>query len=60
MLFAKISEEDDNKKNKLKNKYKTLPVRPLHVTGHDMNLCKLMYAQAKYMKFNCPIACGVG
>ena len=36
--------------NKKKSKKKTSPLCPLHVPGHDMNLCKVMLAQSKSIK----------
>ena len=47
---AKPSKEDDNKNYKCKNKNKTLPVCPLHGTGHSINLFKIIQEQPKYMK----------
>ena len=34
------------------------PVCPLHVPGHDMNLCNSMLAKAKYIKLNCSASRG--
>ena len=31
---------------------------PMHDPGNDMNLCKIMLAQVKYMKLICSNACG--
>ena len=50
--------EEDAHKNKTKNK--SSPVCPLHGPGQNMNMCKVMLAQAKPMKSTWSTARGGG
>ena len=45
---------------KINPKSKNKPVCPLYGTGHDINLCKVMMAQAKATKSIWSTACGGG
>ena len=57
---VKSSEEDADKNSKNIYKYKNLPVCPLHGPGNDINLFKVMQAQAKAMKSIWLIDCSGG